>query len=182
MSLFEAAAVKAVRRALAGAGSVAPVVKLPRSARAAEERAAVLDAPLGSIVHSRVFMVDERPVLALIAGDRHYAAEALPRTLNLTGAVRPAEADETRRATGFPAGGVAPLALAERLPVVLDASLKRFATLYVAAGDARHVFVTTPEELKRLSGGIVSYAVTEGEPYHPAARTQRPFDRVGGLL
>lgn len=182
MSLFERAPVRAVRRALAAAGSAAQVVRLPRSACTAEDRAAALDAPLGAIVRSQVFVVGGQPVLALIAGDRRCAAEALPRALNLTGEVRPAEADEVRRATGFPVGGIAPLAVAERLPVVIDASLKRFATLYAAAGDGRHVFVTTPEELKRLSGGIVSYAVTEGEPYHPGARMQRPFDRVGGLL
>lgn len=182
MSLFGNRALKAVRRALAAAGAEAQVVELPGWAGTAEERAAALGAPLGAVVQSQVFMVGERPVLALVAGDRRCKAEALARTLNLTGDVRPAEAAEVTGATGFPIGGVAPLALAGGLPTALDVSLKRFATLYAPAGDTRHVFATTADDLKRLTGGIVSYAITEGDRYHPARPMQRPFDRVNGLL
>ena len=182
MSLFGSRAVKQVRRALAEAGSAAQVVKLPGWAGSAEEKASALGAPLGAIVQSLFFMVGERPALALVAGDRQCRAEALARTLNLTGDVRPAEAAEVAGATGFAIGGVAPLTRAGSLPAALDVSLKRFATLYVPAGDPRHVFATTADDLRRLTGGIVSYAITEGDRYHPARPTQRPFDRVDGLL
>ncbi|WP_316978315.1 YbaK/EbsC family protein [Shumkonia mesophila] len=182
MSLFGGGGVKAVRRALVAAGSAAQVVRLPRWAATPEDRAAALGASRGAIVQSLVFIVGERPGVVLVAGDRVCRAEALPRTLNLEGEVRPAEASETERATGFAAGGVAPIALAQGLPIAIDVSLKRFATLYVPAGDGRHVFAVTADELKRLTGGIVSYAVTDGEPHHPARPMQRPFDRVDGLL
>lgn len=167
MSLFENKAVKAVRQALAEAGSAAQVVKLPRSAGTAEEAARALDAPLGAIVKSLVFMVGERPVMALVAGDRRCAPQALPRALNLEGEVGKADAERVRAATGFAIGGVAPVGMPERLPTVIDVSLKRFATVYAAAGHPHHVFATTVDELKRLTGGIVSYAVTEGERFNP---------------
>lgn len=166
MSLFESKAVKAVRRALAEAGAAAQVVMLPRSADRAEA-AGALEAPLGAMVQVRLFLIGEQPVMAVLAGDKRCAAEALPRALNLPGEARPADAEQVRRATGFAADGFAPVGMAERLPTVIDVSLKRFATLYAPAGDPRHVFATTVDELKRLTGGIVSYAVTEGDRHHP---------------
>jgi len=75
--------------------------------------------------------------------------------------VRKAEAGEVKFATGFSIGGVAPVGLTRKLPVVIDRSLKRFETVYAAAGHPHAVFPTTVEELKRLTGGIVSYAVAE---------------------
>lgn len=181
MSLFSGGP-KAVRRALAAAGSAAPVVRLPGWAKTTEEKAAALGTPIGAIVQSLVFKVGDQPALALLAGDRQARAEALPRTLNLTGEAWPADAADTKRATGFPAGGVSPVGLGQPLPIAIDVSLKRFATLYVPAGDARHVFAATMEELKALTAGIVSYAIAEGEAFRPERRMQRPFDRPDGLL
>ena len=167
MSLFENKSVKAVRKALAEAGSAAQVVKLPRTAATADEAARALEAPLGAIVTSLVFVVGGRPVMALVAGDRQCAGEALPRALNLEGEVRMADGEQVRAATGFAIGGVAPVVFPGRLPTVIDVSLKRFATVYAAAGHPHHVFATTVDELKRLTGGIVSYAITEGGRFHP---------------
>ena len=67
MSLFENKAVKAVRRALAAAGSAAQVVKLSRAAPSVQDAAAMLGVPAGAIVKTRVFMVGGQPVMALIA-------------------------------------------------------------------------------------------------------------------
>jgi len=171
-----------VRRALAAAGSAAQVVRLPGWAESTEEKAAALGTPIGAIVQAQVFMVGDQPALALLAGDRQARGEALPRTLNLAGEARPADDAETKRRTGFAAGGVAPVALRQALPIAIDVSLKRFATLYLPAGDVRHVFAATMEELKALTAGIVSYALAEGEAFRPERRMQRPFDSVDGLL
>lgn len=164
MSLF--GPVRTVRRALARAGSDAPVVRLPAAA-GPQEAARALGAPPGALVQSLVYVVGEQPALVLLAGDKACDAASLPRTLNRQGEARPATEAETRRATGFAPGGVAPVGLARALPVVIDVSLKRFATVYVPAGKPGHVFATSADELKRLTGGLVSYAVTDGGRYHP---------------
>ena len=78
-----------------------------------------------------------------------------------------AHADQVKAATGFAAEGLPPVGLAGPLPTVIDVSLKRFATLYALAGHPRYVFTTGVDELKKLTGGIVSYNVTEGDTYHP---------------
>ncbi len=174
MSLFESKAVKAVRRALAEAGAQAQVVRLEKTARSAREAAEALDVPQGAIVKTLVFLVGSRPVLALVAGDQQCAEEALPRALNLEGEVTRPDADQVRAATGFAIGGVSPVGLPDRLPTVIDASLKRFGAVYAAAGHPHYIFATTPAELKKLTGGIVSYNITEGEKKHPMVGAGEP--------
>jgi len=168
MTLFESRSVKTVRRALADAGSKAQVVMLEKTARSAREAAEALGVPQGAIVKSLVFLVADQPVLALVAGDRQCVQDALPRALNLLGKVTRPNADQVRAATGFAIGGVSPVGMDTRLPTVIDVSLKRFGTVYAAAGHPHYIFPTTVAELKALTGGIVSYSIADGAEAEPA--------------
>ena len=151
MSAADSASVRRVRAALEAAGSPAAIVELAETARSAEDAARAVGCPLGAIVKSLVFAIDGRPVMALVAGDRRCDIAALPAALSIAGKARRADADLVREATGFAIGGVAPVGHA--LPVVVDASLRRFAEVWAAAGHPFCVFRTTPEELLRLTGG-----------------------------
>ena len=148
--------VKRVQAALAAADSDAQVIALASTARSAEDAAASIGTPLGSIVKSLVFTVGGGPVMALVAGDRRCDPKALGRALGREGKVRRADADAVRAATGFAIGGVAPVAHEAPLPVAIDASLGRFETVYAAAGHPHCVFATTLAELERVTGGTVS--------------------------
>lgn len=55
--------------------------------------------------------------------------------------------DEALEFTGHAVGGVCPFALPESVKVYLDSSLKRFDTVYPAAGSAASAVKLTPEEL-----------------------------------
>ena len=166
MDILENESVKRVRTALAEAGSEAQVLALADTARSAEDAARSIGTELGSIVKTLVFTVGDRPVMALVSGDRRCREKALPGVLDLEGRVRRADADAVRNATGFAIGGVAPIGLgqdggpAPPIPVAIDAGLERFATVYAAAGHPHCVFATTADELVRLTGGIVSDAIT----------------------
>ena len=149
-------AVQRVRAALEAAGSEARVIALAATARSAEDAAASIGTALGSIVKSLVFTIGGAPVMALVAGDRRCDTEALAGALGCAGAVRRADADAVRAATGFTIGGVAPVAHSHTLPVAIDTSLERFATVYAAAGHPHCVFATNLGELERLTGGIVT--------------------------
>lgn len=151
MSAADSASVRRVRAALEAAGSPAAIVELAETARSAEDAARAVGCPLGAIVKSLVFAIDGRPVMALVAGDRRCDIAALPAALGIAGKATRADADLAREATGFAIGGVAPVGHA--LPVVVDASLRRFAEVWAAAGHPFCVFRTTPEELLRLTGG-----------------------------
>ncbi len=153
--LLDKPSVRRVRTALQAAGSGAFVVELSTTARTAAEAAKSLGSEVGAIVKSLIFTVAEQPVLALVSGDRRCDEGALPGLLGLDGVARRADADAVRRATGFAIGGVAPVGHPAPLPTVIDASLRRFAAIYAAAGHPHCVFATTLEELARLTGGKV---------------------------
>jgi len=163
MSNLDGENVKRVRQALVDAGAGDKVRELDESARTAAEAARALGVEPGAIVKSLVFTVGNRYVLALVAGDHACREDQLPRILNLEGAVVRPGADLVRAVTGFAIGGVAPVGLVSRLPVAIDAGLKRYDRLFAAAGHPHCVFETTVDELKALTGGIVSYAMAAPE-------------------
>jgi prolyl-tRNA editing enzyme YbaK/EbsC (Cys-tRNA(Pro) deacylase) len=74
----------------------------------------------------------------------------------LTGrAIRRADADAVRAATGFAIGGVPPVGHARPLPVFVDRDLLAHAELIAAAGTPFAVFRLTPAELCQMTGGRV---------------------------
>ncbi|MBM3557327.1 MAG: YbaK/EbsC family protein [Alphaproteobacteria bacterium] len=154
-ALLDHPAVARVRAALAAAGSAARVVALADTARTAQDAANALNVPVGAIVKSLVFASGGRAVMALVAGDKHCDTAALGAALGLAAPVKRADADLVRAATGFAIGGVAPLGHASAIPIAIDANLKRFPTVYAAAGHPHCVFATTVEELATLTGGRV---------------------------
>ncbi len=156
MSLLDRPTVRRVSEALQAAGLDGRIIELSETARSAEDAAAAAGCPLGAIVKSLVLTVGGRFVMALVAGDHRCVEENLPRALNMEGAVRRPGASEVKGATGFTIGGVPPLGLAHKMPLAIDRSLKRFETVYAAAGHPHCIFSATPAELIRVTGGIVS--------------------------
>ena len=155
MSRLAHPGVRRVQAALAAKGSRAEVIELEATARSAQDAAAALGVALGAIVKSLVFTIDGAPVLALVAGDRRCATQALPGAFGRTGLVLRADADRVRAVTGFAIGAVAPLGHPHPLPAAIDDSLGRFEVVYAAAGHPHCVFPTTVPELSLLTGGAV---------------------------
>jgi prolyl-tRNA editing enzyme YbaK/EbsC (Cys-tRNA(Pro) deacylase) len=153
---LENSSVQRVQAALRDAGSTARVIELAETARTAEDAAASVGCALGAIVKTLVFVVGDRPVLALVAGDRRCDMAVLGSVLGLAGKVRRADADIVRAATGFAIGGVAPIGHPAPLAVAVDASFGRFPSLYAAAGHPHCVFETSLAELARLTNGVLS--------------------------
>ncbi len=105
---------------------------LSDSARTAEEAAAAVGCEVGQIVKSLVFMRDEEPVMVLCAGDRRVDARRL--------GLGRASAEQARAATGFAIGGIPPLGHDAELDTLIDTSLRRFTTVWCAAGTPHAVF------------------------------------------
>ena len=104
------------------AGLDCDIVETPDSARTAVEAAAAVCASVGQIVKSLVFLCDDAPVLALVAGDNRLDEAKLLAAL-AGGAITRADAARVREHTGFAIGGVAPLGSLRALPVFCDADL-----------------------------------------------------------
>jgi prolyl-tRNA editing enzyme YbaK/EbsC (Cys-tRNA(Pro) deacylase) len=109
---------------------------LPDSTRTAADAAKAAGCEIGQIVKSLVFVVDGASTMCLCAGDNRVDPPKLGND------VRSANADEVREATGFAIGGVPPLGHDRELPTVVDASLRRFDTVWCAAGTPHAVFET----------------------------------------
>lgn len=152
--------VRHVRQILLNAGYGDRVIELADTARTAQDAADAIGTELGSIVKSLVFQLGDTLVMALVAGDHQCIADNLPRALNMDGnAVTRPDADAVKSATGFSIGGVAPIGSVTTLPMVIDHSLKRFEIVYAAAGHPHCVFPARINELKRMTGGIISYSI-----------------------
>jgi prolyl-tRNA editing enzyme YbaK/EbsC (Cys-tRNA(Pro) deacylase) len=153
--------VRKVRQFLLDAGYGDRVIVLDQSARSARDAASSLGTELGSIVKSLTFMIDKTMVMVLVAGDHHCLIDNIPPALNMTGKVNRPDAEQVKSVTGFSIGGVAPVGSITALPLIIDHSLKRFDTVYAAAGHPHCIFPVTVSELKRLTGGIVSYNISK---------------------
>jgi prolyl-tRNA editing enzyme YbaK/EbsC (Cys-tRNA(Pro) deacylase) len=130
-----------VAERLSARGIEIDVLELADSTRTAAEAAAAVDADVGQIVKSLVFTGDgAEPFLVLCAGDRRVDTQ-------LFDGARPARADEVRAATGFAIGGVPPLGHDRPLATVVDESLRRFDTVWCAAGTPHAVFCVPTETL-----------------------------------
>jgi prolyl-tRNA editing enzyme YbaK/EbsC (Cys-tRNA(Pro) deacylase) len=97
-------------------------------------------------------VADGAPVLALVAGDRRGDFDAIAREVG-AGAVRMADADTVRAATGYAIGGVSPFDLPQDLTVLVDDSLTRFEIVFPAAGTPSSMVRMRFDELKGLVGG-----------------------------
>ncbi len=159
MSLLERDTVAKVRKVLLTAGLDDTIVELAETARSAEDAAQAVGCELGAIVKSLVFTVGRRFVMALVAGDHRCLEDNLPSIFNLEGAIGRPSANEVKGISGFTIGGVAPIGLAHPLPVAIDRSLKRFDTVYAAAGHPHCVFAIAPQALARITQGIVSASI-----------------------
>jgi len=110
--------------------------EFPAGTRTAADAAAAIGCEVGQIVKSLVFLRDGEPTMVLCAGDRRVSLD-----------LQPAPADEVRAATGFAIGGVPPLGHDRELPTIVDESLRRFATVWAAAGTPHAVFEVETEAL-----------------------------------
>lgn len=143
-----------VRACLETLGLDGAILEFDRSTKTAQMAADTVGCELGQIVKSLVFTVDERPVLALVAGDRRGDGDALAALLGGSEAAF-ASAETVRAATGYAIGGVSPFDLPAELPVFVDDSLARYEVVYPAAGTPSSAVRMTLEQLLAVSGGRV---------------------------
>ena len=107
------------------------------------------------IAKSLSFKVEETPIIVLVAGDAkvdnsRYKAQFHTKAKMLTH-------EEAHDLIGHDVGGVCPFALPENVKVYLDASLRRFETVFPAAGSDNSAIELTCEELERYASNFQSW-------------------------
>ena len=156
-------AVDRVRAALLAAGLNDVVLELNESTATAQLAAAAIGAhfnievPVGAIVKSLVFLVDDHPVVVLTAGDRSVDQKQLGAVYHVgKKKVKLADAATVLKLTGFEVGGVPPIGHVQALPVLIDESLNRFETIWAAAGAQHAVFPVAYHQLIEITSGRVA--------------------------
>src|SRR3954452_3537238 len=146
--------VERVRQALLAAGHPDTITAFPAGTRTAADAAAAVGCEVAQIAKSIVFRAGERAAVIITSGanrvDPAKAAAALGRTLAR------ADADWVRLTTGFAVGGVAPVGHVSPPLILLDQDLLALDPVWAAAGSPSHVFRTTAEALRRITGAAVA--------------------------
>ena len=128
------------------------VLVLDTTARTAQDAASSLKCEVGAIVKSLLFRTENSFLICLIAGDKRCSLNKLKKVLQKKD-VSMANADEVKKNTGFSIGGVAPVAHATSLDILIDKSLNRFPYIFAAAGHPNCVFKITYDDLIKITKG-----------------------------
>ena len=154
MNLLHKEPVKRVEQVLKAFDPTLTVIVLKTSARTAIEAASSLGCEVGAIVKSLLFKTENSFTLCLVAGDRKASLIKIKKTLNIKD-VSMASADEVKDVTGFTIGGVSPVGHLNKIDVFIDNSLKRFESLYAAAGHPNCVFKLDFINLQKITNGSI---------------------------
>ena len=128
------------------------ILEFPVSSATVELAAAAVGVEGARIAKSLSFKVEDKPVIIVVAGDAKidnskYKAQFHTKAKMLTH-------EEAHSLIGHDVGGVCPFALPEDVKVYLDVSLKRFGTVFPAAGSGNSAIELTCEELERYSSNF----------------------------
>lgn len=102
------------------------------------------------IAKSLTFKVQEKPVMVVAAGDARVDNKKYKSFFGAKAKMLTAE--EVLEFIGHAVGGVCPFAIPEDVDVYLDASMKRFETVFPACGSSNSAIELTLDELEKYSG------------------------------
>lgn len=98
------------------------------------------------------FVVDEKPVIVVMAGDGRVNSSKFKAQFHTKPHMIPRE--QVEELTGFPPGGVCPFGIPKGTPIWLDVSMKRFEYVHPAGGNEWTSVKVTPEELEKISDAV----------------------------
>jgi prolyl-tRNA editing enzyme YbaK/EbsC (Cys-tRNA(Pro) deacylase) len=101
------------------------------------------------IAKSLAFKVDDKPILIIAAGDTRIDNPSYKKKFSTK--PKMLSPDECQDMIGHAVGGICPFAINEGVEVYLDESLKRFETIFPAAGSANSAIELTIPELEKYS-------------------------------
>lgn len=137
-----------VQAAMKELGLPGRLVAFEQSTATAPEAASAVGCEVGQIVKTLFFRAEGRPTLILCAGDRQVDTALLAPVLGVgRKKLKMGTPADVQEATGFAVGGVAPVAMPANYDTVIDESLRRFETVWAAAGISNALFEATTEAL-----------------------------------
>ena len=126
------------------------VIELKKSTATVAEAAEALDVKPGMIAKTMSFLQGEKAVLILTEGTAKVDNHKYKDTFHVKAKMIPF--GEVEEYIGHAPGGVCPFGIKEGITVYLDESLKRFETVYPAAGNDHSAVRLTIAELEDVAG------------------------------
>lgn len=122
------------------------------SSATVEEAAEALGCEPQRIAKTLSFQAGDRVVLVVTAGDRKVDNKKYREQFGCK--AKMLKFEEVEDLVGHAVGGVCPFAVKEGVEVYLDESLKRFETVFPAAGSSNSMIELSIEELERYSHSL----------------------------
>jgi prolyl-tRNA editing enzyme YbaK/EbsC (Cys-tRNA(Pro) deacylase) len=168
--------IQRVRDAAARKGVSLQITVFDASTHTAADAAATVNAELGQIVKSLVFVAPAEdgtlvPVICLVSGPNRVD---VARLAAVTGEadIRRATAREAQELTGFTIGGIPPIGHIRPIRTIMDPDLGRFPIVWAAAGTSTAVFPVPPATLRTLANATVAPITEERRPADLEAERQ----------
>ena len=128
------------------------VQTFPVSSATVELAARALNTEPARIAKSMTFLVGDRAIMVVTAGDRKVNSGKFKARFGVKAKMLTRE--QVHGMIGHDVGGVCPFGIPPGVEVYLDESMKRFDCIYPACGSDNSAVRLTPEELERLSGAV----------------------------
>jgi prolyl-tRNA editing enzyme YbaK/EbsC (Cys-tRNA(Pro) deacylase) len=129
------------------------VKELPGSTRTAQEAADSIGCTVAQIAKSLVFKEKktDRPILIIASGSNRVDVKKIQKSAGLK--LGKADGSFVKDRVGYAIGGVPPAGHNEPLETFLDRDLKKYETIWAAAGTPFAVFQLKPADLEPLTKG-----------------------------
>jgi prolyl-tRNA editing enzyme YbaK/EbsC (Cys-tRNA(Pro) deacylase) len=177
--------IQRVRDAAERKGVTLEIRVFDESTHTAEEAAATVNAELGQIVKSLVFVAPTEdgglePVICLVSGPNRVDPARLAAVPGERD-IRRATAREAQELTGFSIGGIPPFGHIRPVRAIMDPDLTQYQVVWAAAGTATAVFPVPPGTLRILSNATVAPITEErrAADLEAEALAQAARDREG---
>lgn len=138
-----------VREYLKQFGAENRILEFDVSSATVELAAKALNCEPGKIAKTLSFMVNNNPILIVVAGDKKISNSKYKQKFNVKAKMLTFEEAETL--IGHKVGGVCPFAINDGVKVYLDISLKDYEHVYPACGSSNSAIKLTINELGLFS-------------------------------
>ena len=128
------------------------VIELEESSATVDLAAEALGTKPERIAKTLSFMVNDKPILIVMAGDTKIDNSKYKLEFNTKACM--IERDKVEELIGHGVGGVCPFGINPGVDVYLDESLKRFKTVFPACGSAKSAIELTIPEMEKYSNYI----------------------------
>lgn len=125
------------------------LLEFPVSSATVELAAKALNCEEERIAKTMAFLVEDKAVLVVLAGDVKIDNGKFKEFFHKKAAML--KGDDVMKYIGHPIGGVCPFGIKDGVQVYLDESLKRFQTVFPACGSANSAIELTLPELENYS-------------------------------